>query len=388
MKYDFFAPNQIVFGWGRRIELAGLAAGLGQRVFLVSGSRTLERTGVIAEATGNLESRGLKVHTFSATSHEPEVADVDQLVAEFVNLQPTDQDVVVAIGGGSTIDLAKAAGALAQNRHGQSVADFLEGVGCGRQITEPPLNLIAVPTTSGTGTEVTKNAVISSYKPAFKKSLRSDWMIPRVVLLDPELTVSLPRQTTAYTGMDAITQLIESYISRRAAPIPQALSLAGLKLAMPAISIVVKDGSSREGREAMSHAALLSGLALANSGLGLAHGVAAALGVHCRVPHGLACAVMLPTALRVNQQEREKELATLERLFVDHAGDDADDAAAFVGRIERLCREIQIPERLREIGVDLNQISLLVTGSRGNSMSGNPRDVADTELSELLRRLW
>jgi len=388
MKYDFFAPNQIVFGWGRRTELAKLAVTLGQRVFLVSGSRTLERTGVIAEATKNLESHGLKVHSFSAVSHEPEVTDVDQLVAEFLKLTPTSQDIVIAIGGGATIDLAKAAGALAQNRHGQSVVDFLEGVGKGLQITERPLNLIAIPTTSGTGTEVTKNAVISSYNPAFKKSLRSDWMIPRAVLLDPELTVTLPRETTAYTGMDAITQLIESYISRRAAPIPQALSLSGLKLALPAISAVVNDGSARESREAMSHAALLSGLALANSGLGLAHGVAAALGVHCRVPHGLACAVMLPTALRVNQQLREKELATLERLFAESSGSDAEDATAFVIRIERLCQQIHIPQRLREIGVDQNQIPDLVTGSRGNSMSGNPKDVSDAELSETLRRLW
>ena len=181
-------------------------------------------------------------------------------------------------------------------------------------------------------------------------------MVPRVVLIDPELTISLPRETTAYTGMDAITQLIESYLSRRAAPIPQALALSGLKLSIPALPVVVREGKTREGREAMSQAALLSGLALANSGLGLAHGVAAALGVHCRIPHGLACAVMLPTALRVNQQVREKELAELERLFDSSHSTPASSAEAFVCRITELCREVDIPNRLRDVGVTTDQL--------------------------------
>lgn len=388
MKYDFFSPTQIVFGWGRRTELDKLVAGLGRRVFFVYGSRTLERSGIIDQLTQPLVARGLTVHHFSAPSHEPEAQDVDSLVEQFMALSPSTDDVVVAVGGGSTIDLAKATAALVRNRHGHSVVDFLEGVGKGLQIQERPLNMIAVPTTSGTGTEVTKNAVISSYDPAFKKSLRSDSMIPRIVLVDPELTVTLSKETTAYTGMDAITQLIESYISKRAAPIPQALALSGLKLAVPAIKTAVHEGTSREAREAMSQAALLSGLALANSGLGLAHGVAAALGVHCRVPHGLACAVMLPTALRVNLPARTAELAALESLFHPETRPDSEAAAAFVRRIETLCLEIDIPSRLRDIGVKYEQIQELVPSSRGNSMSGNPRDVSDAELESILQSIW
>lgn len=387
MYYDFFSPSQIVFGWGRRTELPKLATSLGQRVFLVSGSRSLERSGLINELDGMLQSGGLKVHRFSTDSHEPEVTDVDQLVTQWRALGPAGNDVVIAVGGGSTIDLAKAAAAVTQNRHGQSIADFLEGVGKGLQITETPLPMIAVPTTSGTGSEATKNAVISSYHPTYKKSIRSDLMIPRIVLVDPELTVSLPPQTTAYTGMDAITQLIESYISKRAAPIPQAIARSGLKLAIPALPIAVRDGIARESREAMSHAALLSGLALANSGLGLAHGVAAALGVHCRVPHGLACAVMLPTALKVNLGVREKELAELEQLFTSHSSTSVA-ADAFVRRISDLCLEVQIPSRLRDIGVMNDQLPALVKSSRGNSMSGNPCDVSDSELLNLLQQIW
>ena len=388
MNYDFLAPNQIVFGWGRRTELPKLAARLGGRILLISGSRTLERTGLIEQIVSGFTNHAVPLHRFQVASREPEVADVDALVTDFRRLSPNDRDVVVAIGGGSTIDLAKAAAAVVQNRQGDSVQDFLEGVGRGLQITLPPLPLIAVPTTSGTGTEVTKNAVISSYQPAFKKSIRSDLMVPRIVLIDPELTVSLSRETTAYTGMDAITQLIESYISRRTAPIPQALCQAGLKYAIPALPAVVRDGRSRPDREAMAHAALLSGLALANSGLGLAHGVAAALGVHCRIPHGLACAVMLSTALRVNQSVRERELAELERLFDSHHSTNAVAAGAFVSRIESLCRDIGIPSRLRDLGVSADQQPLLVPASRGNSMSGNPCDIGDQELLRLLQQIY
>ena len=370
------------------MELGKLAARLGQRVFLVSGSRTLERTGLIDDVVSQTARCGLQVHRFMAKSREPEVGDVDELVAEFLKFNPDQNDVVIAIGGGSTIDLAKAAAAVVRNRQGNSVIDFLEQVGKGLQITVPPLSMIAVPTTSGTGTEVTKNAVISSYEPMFKKSIRSDLMIPRVVVIDPELTVSLSPETTAYTGMDAITQLIESYISRRAAPIPQALALSGLALALPALPVVVRNGSVRESREAMSQAALLSGLALANSGLGMAHGVAAALGVHCRVPHGLACAVMLPSALRVNQQVREQELAQLERLFDCQHHSVADAATSFIKRITDLCHEVGIPSRLSDIGVTLDQLPDIVRSSRGNSMSGNPRDLPDEELLELLTELF
>ncbi len=398
--YSFFAPHQIVFGWGRRAELGTLAAQRGRRALLVSGSRTLERNGVIDQLADQLRSAGLDPLPFSTPSREPEVRDVDELVARFRLLDSTGTDVVIAVGGGSTIDLAKAAAALATNRQGDSVVEFLEGVGRGLQITQPPLPLIALPTTAGTGAEATKNAVISSNGETaesrssaattlpYKKSLRSELMVPRLVLVDPELTVSVPPDVTAFTGMDAITQLIESYISRRAAPIPQGLCLHGLKLAVPALPVAVKEGSSQSAREAMAHAALLSGMALANSGLGFAHGVAAALGVICQVPHGLACAVMLPAALHLNLPVRTRELADLERLFEPEVGIDPVAANAFIDRIETLCESLNIPSRLRDIGVRREQLAALVPGSRGNSLSGNPRDVSDHKLAEILEAMW
>jgi alcohol dehydrogenase class IV len=388
LRFDFFAAPRVLFGWGRRTEVGGVARSLGERAFLVTGSRALERQGVIDEIASSLRQAGIAVVPLAGISREPEVSDVDRAVDELLKNGPRTGDLVLAIGGGSAIDLAKAAAALATNRQGTSVADYLEGVGKGLKIEAPPLPVLALPTTAGTGSEATKNAVISSTDPPYKKSLRSELIIPRAVLIDPELTVGLPPQVTAHTGMDAITQLIESHLSRRAQPIPQALALDGLARALPAIETAVADGSNRPAREAMAYAAFLSGVALANSGLGLAHGVAAALGIRCGVPHGLACAVMLPTALRVNRDVRRSELARLWTLVDGQSMlEEADAAERFIQHVEGIARSIGIPPRLSALGVERSMIPALVKGSRGSSMDGNPRDVSDEELTWLLEEI-
>ncbi len=423
MRFDFVAPARTIFGWGRRAEIGTLATGLGRRALLITGSRTLGHSGVIDELVSLLGKAGVLAERLAAISREPEVADVDDAGSRLRQLGLCEGDFILAIGGGSAIDLGKAVAALATNADATSVRDYLEGVGRGLKITRPPLPILAVPTTAGTGSEATKNAVISSFDPPFKKSLRHDGLLPAAVLIDPELTASLPPDVTAYTGMDAITQLIESYVSCRAQPIPRALALQGLRLAAPAIVPAVRraesckhpgcfgaagvlDASAREPREAMSLAAYLSGMALANSGLGLAHGAAAALGVHCRVPHGLACAVMLPAAMRVNRPVCQRELAELAEVIChserseestggaaealrsaqgDSKGAAAADAA--VKWAERLCGELGIPRRLNDLGVRREQLPALVRDSRGNSMSGNPRQLTDEELFTLLEAM-
>lgn len=387
--YTFFSPSPIHFGWGRRADLPRIVPQWGRRVLVLLGSRSLDRSGLLNTVWDGLRAAGITVDFHTAPAHEPEVADVDQLVAEWIKRGVSSEDCILAIGGGSTIDLAKAAAALVTQTQRASVADYLEGVGRGLTLSADPLPVIAVPTTAGTGTEATKNAVISSYAPPFKKSLRSDRMIPRVVLVDPELTCSLPPTTTAYTGMDAITQLLESYISKRAAPIPQALCVQGLQLALPALPVAFRDGMNRDARTSMAHAAMLSGMALANSGLGLAHGVAAALGVHAKVPHGLACAVMLPAALRINRTVRLAELAELSRIVLKCTASTEEAAAdRLIEMVIDLCREVDIPAQLRVLGMTREQLPALVLSSRGNSMSGNPRDLSDAELLDLLETLW
>ncbi|NUQ63222.1 MAG: iron-containing alcohol dehydrogenase, partial [Pirellulales bacterium] len=247
----------------------------------------------------------------------------------------------------------------------------------------------AMPTTAGTGTEATKNAVISCYDPPFKKSIRDERIVPCIALIDPELTVSVPATVTAASGMDAITQLLESYLSRKAQPIPQALALQGLSIAVPAIAEAVRNPESREAREAMAHAALLSGMALANSGLGMAHGVAAALGVHARVPHGAACALMLPAALRVNREVRQAELVRLSHMLFGKGPSGAPEEAVdvLIGEIDSLCEQVGVPRRLSDVGVSREQIPAIVESSRGSSMSGNPRELSDGELTRILEDL-
>lgn len=385
LDYDFFAPPQIVFGWGRRSEAGALARKLGRRAFVVCGSRTLAATGVLDELGDCLKAASVQAVPLTTITREPEVADVDGAVEALLAHQPGEGDFVLAIGGGSAVDLAKAVAAMATNRQGTTVKDYLEGVGKGLAIEAPPLPLMAMPTTAGTGSEATKNAVISSFDPPFKKSLRSELMVPRVVLIDAELGVSTPRDVTAATGMDALTQLVESYISRRAKPIPQALCRQGIPLAARSLVEAVENGTSRAARESMAQAALLSGMALANSGLGMAHGVAAALGVHCHVTHGLACAVMLPTAMRINREVRPSALAEVGTLLTGRSWPSAEAAVeSGITWVEETSRRIGIPQRLSEIGVEGNQIPDIVKSSRGNSMSGNPRELTDDELAAIL----
>lgn len=385
--YDLLLPRQIVFGWGRRRELGQLAATIGSRAWVVSGSRTLTARSW-PELAASLESAGVQPELAVTISHEPTVADVDQLAA-VLRQSPQPRDLVLGLGGGSAIDLAKAGAAMATNRHGRSVADFLEGVGAGLKLEHEPLPVIAMPTTGGTGAEATKNAVISSSDPPFKKSLRSPGMVPRLALVDPELGTSLSPERTAWSGMDAITQLIESYLSRFSQPVPRALCVEGLRQALFALPVAVADGNSRAAREAMAHAALLSGMALANSGLGLAHGVAAALGCVADVPHGLACAMMLPVALRVNRETCLPALARLAREVLDrNFADDRQAADALVATIDDLGQHLGIARRLRDLGMARQQLDALVPASRGNSMNGNPRALTDEQLRATLEEHW
>lgn len=408
--YDFVSPSRIIFGWGRRREAGALARSLGRRAFIVCGSRTLELNGALAEIVKSLCDAGVETVRAATISREPLVVDVDDCVALLHEHRAGAGDLLLAVGGGSAIDLAKAAGALVTQDTTTSVLDYLEGVGKGLKIVNTPLPVLAMPTTAGTGSEATKNAVISSNDPPFKKSLRSELMVPRVVLVDPELSVTVPPHITAWTGMDAITQLVESRISRRRTAATRTIADAGLHLAVPNIVEAYRNGNSRRARTAMAQAALLSGAALANSGLGMAHGVAAALGVHCQVAHGLACAIMLPAAMQANRigDEMESEFAMIawymQPNFTDSS--DLDDwdrknsdmmehlhrkdrerADWAIGRIGTLLDEFKIPHRLSEIGVRREQIPAIVRDSRGNSMSGNPRELSDEELTEILENM-
>ena len=269
--FDLFQPAHIAFGPGRVADLGALAHSLGRRAFVVTGRKSLDETGAWARIRASLDAGGVEGDRYAGPGREPEVEDVDRAVEA---ARAADPELVIGIGGGAALDTAKAVAALVPNRHGESVKDFLEGVGRGLRLEARPLPWIAVPTTAGTGSEATKNAVISSAREGFKKSIRHESMIAAVALVDPELTLSLPREATVSSGMDALTQLIESYLSRKARPMTDALALDGIRVAIPALPRVVERPDDIEARSALAYASLLSGVTLANAGLGFAHAVA------------------------------------------------------------------------------------------------------------------
>ncbi len=396
LAYDLVMPPLVRFGAGRMNEIGEIVGLFGRRAWLVGGRRSLLGSPARSQLEGSLTAAGVEALVVAESVGEP---TVDQVAAALAAL-PRDgrsEAVIVAVGGGSAIDLAKAVAALATNVDPgatapadltATVVDHLEGVGS-RTISHWPLPVVAVPTTAGTGAEATRNAVISCPHRRFKKSMRSPLMVPRAVVIDPALGTGCDRGTTAAAGLDAITQLIESFICRFARPVPRALVLEALPRAIAALPRVLADPADLEARAVMSHAAFVSGVALTNSGLGMAHGVAAALGIECGTPHGLACALMLPVALKVNAAAAERDFARLERA-IDPAtqGDDQALAEAFVQRIERLCHEAGVPRRLAALGLARDRLPWLAENSGGASMRGNPVELDPARLLPILESAY
>lgn len=379
MEFNFNTANEIVFGCGRLRELPQLAAAYGRRVLLCLRGEHLLRSGDLARLEQYLAAAHLETTTFELADGEPTVDDVALGVGR---IQQAQANVVVAVGGGSCIDTVKAMAALATNP-GQ-VSDYLEGIG-DSALHQPALPFIAVPTTAGTGAEATQNAVIIEPTLRAKKSLRSPLLLPRIALLDAELTLPLPPEITAATGMDALTQLIESYVSVKAQPIPQALALQGMRLAGRYLRRAYLDGGDLEAREGMLLASLLSGMALANSGLGAVHGIAAALGARAHIPHGRACAMLLPQVMRLNRDVCVKGFADIYRALTGApVENDAPAADNAVDYIARLVSDLHIPIKFQPHEVSKSDIPELVRHSRGSSMKGNPRILSDEEIAAVL----
>jgi len=392
--YELTLPHKIVFGIGKRHEVGGIARTLGLRAVLITGSNTLEKRGFVRQLIDDLEQAGVSILTTEPIAHEPETQDVDRLVSRLRGaLLPGD--FVIGFGGGSAIDLGKTVAALLPQEKSPQEEDapiiaYLEGVGRGLKLKQPPLPILAIPTTAGTGAEVTKNAVIASYNPPFKKSLRHDRMMPQAVLIDPELTLHCPPKVTAESGLDAITQLLESYVSRKRQPFTDALVEQGLPESITALETLLSTPEDLDARCAMAHGAMLSGLALTNSGLGMAHGVAPALGTHCRIPHGAACALMLPITLRTNAEVCEDRYAKLSRLLFNFDSSVSDETATerLIDRIEQLCRTFGLPMRLSDCGVDAALIPAIARDSKGNSLSGNPKELSESDIETILRKIF
>ena len=290
MTFEFATADRIVFGEGAVRQAVPAAAGWGTRVLLVTGGSG-ERAAPLHKA---LEASALAVLPFRVAG-EPTIEQIRK-GSEFARDERCE--VVIAIGGGSAIDAGKALAALLTNA-GEPL-DYLEVVGRGAPLAHPSAPFIAIPTTAGTGSEVTRNAVLASPEGRVKASLRSPHMLPRLAIVDPELTLGAPRALTASTGLDALTQLIEPYVSPRANAMTDVFCAEGIRRAAAALPRAWENGGDREARRDMAWASLLGGLALANAGLGAVHGFAAPIGGRFPAPHGAACAAVLPHAMEIN----------------------------------------------------------------------------------------
>jgi alcohol dehydrogenase class IV len=380
MRFEFATATRIVFGPGVVAELPAIAAGFGKRALLVTGAHA----GRFAAIVTSLESAGIACVSFSVEK-EPTIA-IARAGADV--LRDADCRFVIAIGGGSAIDAGKAIAAVAANP--ADVVDYLEVIGKGRPLDRDPYPFVAVPTTAGTGSEVTRNAVLGSPEHGVKVSLRDPRMLPRVAIVDPDLTIGLPRAITASTGLDALTQLIEPYVCIRANPMTDALCLDGMRRAAFALPRAFENGQDTEARAGMSYASLLGGLALANAGLGVVHGFAAPIGGVFDAPHGALCAALLESGIRANiaalraRAPQSDALERYEQVARILTGDNKTSAEEGAHWIAGLVRRLEIP-RLRAYGIGAKDVpSLVERAARASSMKANPIVLTAEELAAVL----
>ncbi len=319
---------------------------------------------------------------YAVVDEEPTTALVNRHADLARRVRP---DLVVGIGGGSAMDMGKAIAALAVNEG--PVEDYLEGLGRERRLEQTPLACIAVPTTAGTGAEMTRNAVVACPERQVKKSLRDDRMIPSAALIDPELTMNAPVAVTAASGMDAVTQLIESCISAKRRPDVSALAHEALRWPREMLPRCVRTPSDHAARAAMSMSASISGICLANAGLAMAHGVAAALGARHGMPHGVACGLLLPHTLRWNRDACREELAAALAAFLGEAEPDGGTVDRGIEVLERLNREMGLPPDLKGLALSTEQRRALARASLGSSMSGNPLPMDEERIDAFLASL-
>jgi alcohol dehydrogenase class IV len=381
MRFEFATATRILFGPGTSAEAAPAAAAMGRKALVVVG-RDPGRSQHLRDA---LCSAGIACTTVSVTG-EP---TVDLVRAALSDALQAGCDLVVGCGGGSVLDTGKALAALLANPG--DPLDYLEVIGRGRSLERPSLPYIALPTTAGTGTEVTRNAVLASPAHGVKASLRSPFMYPRLAVVDPDLTRSLPPAITASTGLDALTQLLEPFVSNAANPVTDAVCREGMQRVARSLRRACTHGDDAAAREDMALASLFGGLALANAKLGAAHGFAAVLGGRLAAPHGALCARLLPLviartvaalAIRVPASPAIARYEEAARVLAGHPGATIADGIRWA---ERLCDDLAIP-RLGHYGLRAADIPAVVSATQqASSTKGNPVPLTDGELAAILR---
>ena len=381
MKFQFSTANQIIFGPGTLKQVASLAVERGSRPLVLTGG-SYERASALVDA---LTAERLKI-TRHAVASEP---TVDMALAAVRSARRAECDLVIGIGGGSVIDTGKVVAALITNSG--RLADYLEVIGAARPLAHPSAPYIAIPTTAGTGSEVTRNAVLGSPRHRVKVSMRSPFMLPDMAVIDPDLTISLPPAITAVTGLDAFTQLMEAFVSNQSNALTDGICREGLQRAAHSLRRAYENGDDRGARENMCLASLFSGMALANAKLGAVHGIAGPLGGMISGAHGAICAALLPGVMETNMKALRKRAANspaleryreLARILTGSAKARAEDSISWV---KNLCQSLQV-ESLAHLGLSKSDLPDVVAKSQeASSMQGNPIRLTEAELMETLR---
>ncbi len=382
MKFEFATATRIIFGPGTIREVVPEAAKIGKHAFVITG-RSPERARPLLE---QLNTHHIEYVTFNVPS-EPTTTIVNEAVEQ---VRLSKSDLVIGIGGGSVLDTGKAIAAMLTNSG--KLLDYLEVVGAGLPLTKTPAPYIAIPTTAGTGAEVTLNAVLAVPEKQVKVSMRSPLMLPRLAVVDPELTHSMSPSITASTGLDALTQLIEAYVSNKANPLTDGICREGLKRAARSLRKAFENGSNPDAREDMALASLFSGLALANAKLGAVHGFAGPLGGMIFAPHGVICARLLPFVCQANVQALQNcesdssALTRYDEIAQIVTGKASAQATDGVEWIQNLCKALTVPP-LTQFGLKEQDFPTVVAkAQKSSSMKGNPIPLTDDELIQILKK--
>jgi alcohol dehydrogenase class IV len=383
MQFEFATATRILFGNGTIKAVGSIAKDFG-RLAMVVGGKNPDRIEPLLE---QLKKQGIEFVTFQVSGREP----TTNLALEGVKLARQQKcELVIGMGGGSVIDTGKVIAALITNQ--DNLMNYLEVIGLGKKLTNPSAPYIAIPTTSGTGAEVTRNAVLKSPEHQVKVSMRSPLMLPRMALVDPELTYSMPPAVTASTGLDALTQLMEAFVSKKSNPLTDGICREGIHRAARSLRRAFENGSEKAAREDMSLASLFSGLALANAGLGAVHGFAGPLGGMFPAPHGVICARLLPFVMETNISALKNRipnspaLAQFDEIAQILTGNISAKAEDGLEWIVSLCEILKVPS-LSEFGLKEEDFQEVIEKSKNaSSMKGNPIQLSGEELAGILRK--
>jgi len=371
---DMAFPRNVLFGCGIFGRLGSIAGRFGKKALLVCGRSALKKSGRLDEAMDLLIAEGIEVVLFEGVENDPSLDTCRRGIAV---AREKGCDMVVGIGGGSALDAGKTIAVMIPQD--DDISDYFHGK---KEIPRPSLPFVAVPTTAGTGTECTPNAVLTDSEKGVKKSLRHESMMPDAALVDPELTLTCPPSVTAHCGMDALTQAIECYVSKAASPLSDALALRAVELLAGNLEKAFAEPANIEHREPVALGSLMTAMAFANARLGAVHGLAHPIGLHFHVPHGLVCAVLLPHVCEFNLPARREKFADIAKAV---GAANAEDVPSV---LLELNRRLDIPPTLSGYGLTEAAFAVKVLPAcRSGSMAANPRDASDEDLVGISKRI-